>query len=232
MSLDFNGTTSKLVRSGAIFANSFPIAIFGFVKLTGIAGAYQFHINYASAGNAALTAGQHGGLESHFAQLIDSANVSALIARPTPANAWIPFMLRRDSNTSGKMYLGVGTAVDTTTQTLDPSVLNNLCIGAAAASGATWTGSIAEYTFWQGTVPDDDGFAAIAAGAAPNTIASSGCIACWPMLTQAATQVDIVNGYVLTATNTSQGATHPITRSAGGAKGWSRWFNRRNNINL
>lgn len=217
MALSFNGSTSKLEWSGAIFT-AYPNAMFAWIKP-----------NASNVSHWAVDAANLGASElDELGLFVDGANTTKVRAYARDSGAfsvnaesttavqtsWQPALVVFTSNSSRTVYYAGGAAVTNT----DPIgvVLNTFDlfrVGMRALDGTgPFAGEIAEVALWEGTVPGQTQFDSLAAGALPESIMSGSLVDSWSLETQASTQVGTVSR-TLTATSTSQGGAHPISRS-------------------
>lgn len=215
MSLAFNGTSSKLTWAGAAVAE-LPFTLFCWIKPTS-----------ASASGMVFGAGDFGGAQElavyadgagagSKVKALSNAGGSVAAASTTPlSTAWQPAMAVFTSATSRKIYYANGAVVsDTSSNALTFSGFDRIVVGCRPITDTVWfNGLIAEAACWSSALTQAD-FDALAAGAFPETIATGSLIDSWSLETQSATQVGTVSR-TLTANNTTQGATHPISRSLG-----------------
>ena len=213
MSLTFNGTSSKLEISNKL-VSAYPATYFIWIKPTSTA------VNAFAMGS--------GGTGEELAIYCASNNARAWqdhlssgpanpVSTSTIVTSWQPCMAVFTSATSASIYYSSGAVV-----TADPgngaanfSAMSRFTIGARPDTGSAywWGGDLAEAAVWSSALTQAN-FDSLAAGATPESVAVGTLIDVWDLQTQASTQVGRVSGNVLTATSTSQGATHPITRSA------------------
>ena len=209
MALSFNGSSSKLEWAGAL-ASAFPFTIFGWVKPTS-----------ASTSHMAFGSGSSG---FELAAFLDGANKAKAFTNAggstfaASANAlttiWQPVMCVFTSAGARTIYYGNGAPVSSsTTNNAFVAAHTRFVVGTRPQADGQWfNGDIAHVAAWS-TALTQANFDALAAGAAPNTVASASLIEYWSLATQAATQTG-VNGRVLTATSISQAATEPIGTAA------------------
>lgn len=215
MALNFNGSSSGLARSGSI-VSGYPFTMFAWTRATTLKTGFVVEV--------AIDPGSRGTHEGHGAlgdgsrmrawSTIDSS-VSAFSTRSETLGDWVPCMVVFAATNVRRVYYGSGAvASETTPIPQTPSLLNMLSVGKQAVKSANyWAGDIACVGIWGVELSAAD-FATLAAGAVPSTVQAASLIDYWSLLTQAATQTGL-NGRVLTATNTTQAASHPITESAG-----------------
>jgi hypothetical protein len=214
MSIAFNGSDSKLLLNTVSPVLAFPISIFCWVKPTS-AGVNQF----------ACGAGINGGGEELmlYAEGAGSGKMrafatgSAATGTTSISTDWTAALAVFTSATSRTIYYGAGAAVtDTTTTSETPASFNRIGLGCRVRNESFWfAGDLAEFAIWSGgTALGQTEFDSLAGGSVPSTVSASTLYEYWELRTDAATQTG-VNGRVLTKTNTSQGATHPIGGGGG-----------------
>lgn len=220
MSISFNGTNSQLTLASGISGLSYPISILVWVKPTsttvnqmvggfGNFGGNEELVLYASgADDGKMRAQQVGG------------SGAAAVSTSSLSTSWTPALAVFTSATSRTIYYGAGAAVTNTTD-ISPANLSNINrvgLGNRTRNDTFWfAGDLAEFAVWSGgTALGQTQFDALAAGAVPNTVSSGTLWDYWELRTDASTQTG-VNGRVLTKTNTSQGADHPIGGGGGGS---------------
>lgn len=219
MSISFNGTDSKLQLASGISGLSFPISIFCWVKPNSAAvnqmvcgfgvnsGTEELMLYAEGSGSGKMRAFQTGGGAS-----------SAANSTTSLSTAWTPALAVFTSAASRTIYYGAGAAVTETTDTAPANLssLNKIALGMRTKNESLWfAGDLAEFAVWSGgTALGAAEWASLQGGAVPNTVSSGTLWDYWELRTDASTQTG-VNGRVLTKTNTSQGATHPI--GTGGA---------------
>jgi hypothetical protein len=216
MSIAFNGTDSKLLLNTISPTLAFPVSIFCWVKPTS-ASVNQFAcgvgINSGSEELMLYAEGAGSGKMRAFATGAAATGTTSL------STAWTPALAVFTSLTSRTIYYGAGAAVtDTTTSTETLASFDRVGLGCRIRNESFWfAGDLAEFAVWSGgTALTQANFDSLAAGAVPNTVASGSLWEYWELRTDAATQTG-VNGRVLTKTNTSQGADHPIGGGGGGS---------------
>jgi hypothetical protein len=216
MALTFNGTNSGLTRSGSI-VSTYPLTVFAWTRCTVRQTAF--------VASLAVEPGPRGGYEGHN-MLADGtrmralstvgSSVSAYSTRTQTAGDWVPCMVVFSSQSLRKVYFGTG--VVQTENTNVPQVLtaiNTFCIGKQALrEAAFWAGDLACVGLWNAELTQAD-YNTLSGGVVPSTVQSAALVDYWSLLTQGATQVGL-NGRTLTAANTAQAATHPITEGGGG----------------
>lgn len=214
MSLTFNGTSAFLELAAAI-STTRPITLFARIKPSG-STATQGIMSVGKSGTTGYSALITVSGTTVRAQegAIAGGSFSAAITGLT-TGAWQAVMGRFNTTADRSVSRGANTFVGNT-NTLDSGIgtHDRFRVGdwTNSASRIWFSGDIAEVAAWAGNISQAD-YDAIVAGALPETISTGTLIDVWPLVTQAATQVGIVNGLVLTATATTQGADHPVTRS-------------------
>lgn len=213
MALTFNGTSSKLELVGAISPTGGPLTLFCWMKP---ANTSQTAVSVSSGNFGAGTECSIIQIATDLRAQSRDGGASNYAIKSGVVAAWKPAMAQFD--VSGRnLWYDSGTS--TTEGTVnDPAIAshNRFRVGVRGYEDNLWfTGDIAEVAAWNGTLSDAD-FTALAGGALPETVQPSLLLDVWPLLTAAGTQVGIINGTVLTATSTSTGASHPVTREAGG----------------
>jgi hypothetical protein len=216
MSLTFNGTSSSLQFAGKLITG-YPFAIFGWEKPR-IVGQSTFAVCQGTADNAEeigayVDGGNTGKLRGWAASGGGNGTVNST---SSVATTWQPWMISADSATSWNVRLANGEVVNG--NPAKSPVLANMVrfvIGARAGTLNFWfDGDQAEVAVWQGTIPGQSEYDSLVAGAFPETILPSSLVEHFSLLIQAATQTGD-KGHVLTnGASTTQGATHPITRTA------------------
>ena len=211
MALTFNGSSSSLTRSGTLVA-SYPFTIFAWVRAASSQTGFIAELAVEPGPNG--THEGHGMLASGSRMLAWSTvgnGVAAYSSTYLQNGVWMPAMAVFSSDSVRRIYLGSGAPIThTTALNQNPSLLNAFAIGKQAQRSANyWAGDIASVGLWRSELTAAD-FATLAGGAVPSTVQSSTLIDYWSLSTQAATQTG-ANGYVLTATNTAQASSHPIS---------------------
>lgn len=210
MSLHFDGITSFCEYVGSL-VTAYPITMFAWVKpanTTQTACLFGVGKNGSGKEMAALQV-----TTAIRANIRDGSGSGYATATTAASTAWTPCLITFTSATSRKIRFGAGAVVtDTVNNTAVISDFDRVKVGQRPYD-ATLMGAmdVAEFTSWSADLTAQN-YTDLAAGALPETIATGSLIECWPLLTQAATHTG-VNGRVLTATSTTQGATHPITRT-------------------
>lgn len=217
MSLSFNGTSSKLSWAGNIKA-SYPVSIFGWIKPAAsmlTANQVIFGTGRVGAGKTlcAYTAITPG--KVHAFTRDGGGSVNATSAESLVAGAWTPVLLVFESASSRRAYVGVGSTggtPETSANNADMPVHDIFTIGTFTNSDSSWAEMTAAHVAVWGSALTGAEFTALAAGSAPSAVAAGSLIEYWPLSTQATTQTG-VNGRVLSASNTTQGAGDPLTTS-------------------
>jgi len=214
MSISFNGTTSKL--SGAMqIATGYPVSIFCWIKPTS-AGTGGMAVGTGKSGGAQENAVYHDGAATKIKAFTNDGGSTNAASTTNAQTTWQPALAVFVSTGSGgrTIYYAGGAAVNDPTPANGFSVAHDIFrVGVRAISDTLFfTGDIAEVAVWNSVLTQSD-FNSLAAGAVPNTVATGSLVEYWSLTTQGATQTG-QNGRVLTATSTSQGATHPITGPA------------------
>lgn len=213
MSLQFNGSSSKLVLSSGSLAAlaSYPCTIAAWIKpnsqsqgcVVGIAGPStsgyfgiaaddQWGIGMCGiAGNGAASWKDDA--------VLDSANWQLLV------------MVFTDANNRRCYYKSVGGHAYTDNFNLNMSGLNALEIGTRNNVG-WYSGLIAHVAVWTSALSGSD-VASLAGGAVPSSVQSGTLLDYWALVTQASTHTG-VNGRVLTASNTVESASNPSVSGA------------------
>lgn len=219
MSISFNGSSSKLEWSGAI-VSGYPYSMFCWVKPSSAA------VSQMVIGSAGTTNGNEDTIYSDGAgpgkmrafSRIEAGSVAAS-STTSISTSWQPALAVFTNGNSRTIYYAGGAAVtDTTSCSTFSSAHQRVVVGTRARLDSLWfNGDIAEVAFWSSSLTQTD-FDALAAGARPDGVASSSLVEYWNLKTQASSQIG-KNGRVLTASNTSQGSTHPISASISSAGG-------------
>ena len=132
-------------------------------------------------------------------------------AGPMLQDTWLPCMVVWLSSASRTVYLHTYSPV-TGTGASAPSLagLKEFVIGRRPSSGLNHcTADVGEVAVWRTALTSTD-WDTLRSGAKPNTVQTANLWDYWELLTQAATHTG-VNGIVLTATNTTQAADHPLS---------------------
>lgn len=209
MSLAFNGTTSFLEYVGSLVTD-YPVSIFCWVKPTDTAG------NREVVGIGKNGAGTECSAQQIATAIRGSVRDGATSANCTATSAislsWQPLLVTFNSTTNRKIYYSSGAVVtDNTSNSITPALFDRFKIGQRPYGAELFFyGEIAECAVWSSELTQGN-FNSLAAGAFPETISTGTLVDSWSLETQAATQVGTVSR-TLTATDTSQGATHPISR--------------------
>lgn len=226
MALTFDGTTSIVQTTPKVvgdYGTAFPFTIFAWVKQGASPPAVGFPM-YLLAQAADTGANNHtAGIRTNPATAMQvftsiGSTVAAPATQAVAVGTWKPVMVAFNSASSRTIYFGTGASV---TDTAAASVVVNLISQLIIGSG--WKGDVACVGLWSSalTLANYQTLAGSAGGGSgggvvPSTVSNGTLIDYWSLLTQAGTHTG-VNGRVLTATNTSQAADHPITESGGGA---------------
>lgn len=213
MSIAFNGTDSKLQLNSISPALSFPVSIFCWIKPTSTS-VNQFAVGVGnSAGNEELMIYVEGAGSGKVRAFQTGTAGAAANSTTSISTAWTPALAIFTSASSRTIYYGAGAAVTETTDTSPANLsnLNKIGLGMRTKNESFWfAGDIAEFAIWSGgTALGATEWASLSGGAVPSTVSNSTLYDYWELRTDAATQTG-TNGRVLTKTNTSQGATHPI----------------------
>lgn len=217
MALTFNGTSAKLERAGAL-ATAHPVTLFAWIKPTsnsttrgvlsvGASGTTKYEALITVSGTTVRAqTGNSGGSSTNAA-------ITGLLTSWQPVLARFSAINSRAVGRGANTLVGGSSTIDSEISTHD---LFRVGDWTSSASRIWFAGDIAEVAAWSIDLTQAD-YDALAAGALPETIQPGSLIDVWPCETQASTQVGIVSGLVLTATDTSQASDHPITRSGGAA---------------
>lgn len=215
MSISFNGTSSKLTRTGNPLS-ALSVTIFCWIKPTSSSTSYMVggigDLTTTATDELMIYADGAGAGSKVKAISRDSASTAAA-STTAIATSWQPAMAVFTSTTSRTIYYAGGAAV-TDTAFNNPSFTNidRIVVGVRGISDTLWfSGEIAHFALWSSALTQGN-FDSLAAGAVPDTISSGTLVDYWSLATQAATQTG-VNGLVLTASNTSQGSTDPSVGS-------------------
>ena len=214
MSLVFNG--SALLEYSGTPVTAFPVTLFCWVKpantsqVSGVIGYGEFGAGKELAAlqvSSAMRAQTRDGSESNNALISDVDT------------AYRPVMVVFASASTRTVYYGEQTAVtDVWLNISDISTFNRLRLGNRAFDALSpFTGEISEAAIWSAALGEAE-WTSLHGGAAPETVATASLVDAWDLKIQAASHIG-VNGRVLTATGTTQGATHPISRGATDATG-------------
>lgn len=214
MALTFNGSTSGLARAGNI-VSAYPFTIFAWTRATAVQAGFVAELA-ADPTSTGAHAG-HGSFSSGSTMQAWSSTggfpVAAASPRAVTLGDWVPCMVVFTAPNLRKVYYGSG-AVSSNTSFAQMSLtaLNAFSVGKQAVRAANyWKGDLACVGIWGSELTAAD-FAALAAGAVPSTVGAATLVDYWSLLTQAPTHTG-VKGRVLTATDTSQAPTHPITET-------------------
>lgn len=218
MSVTFNNSSSQLASSASLLqaAGGYPISMFCWVKPTTTTPNKFVMAAGTTSEELAIYATPTNMRAWTFARGAGSAGPDSTTSCQT---SWQPALAVFTSSTSCTIYYAAGAAV-----TVNPAVGDALVFGStsrfyvgrrAHASDYFFGGDIAEVALWSSALTQGN-FDSLAAGDAPETVASGSIIDVWSLETDGSTQTGLVNSTVLTATSTAQGSTHPITRSGGG----------------
>lgn len=211
MSLAFNGTSSKLTRSGNPLS-ALPVSIFAWIKPTsGTASGMVGGIGDFSTSQSELMIYADGAGSGSKAKAF-SRDASSVAAASTTAlqTTWQPVLAVFTSTTSRTIYYSSGAAVtDTSSNSPVFGDIDRITVGVRGNSDTLWfAGDIAHFAIWSSALSQSN-FDSLLAGAIPDTISSGTLVDYWSLATQAASQTG-VNGLVLTAANTSQGSSDPV----------------------
>lgn len=223
MALTFNGTTSTLANSKTlgVVGSTYPLTIFGWARpVAALQNGWALLLQADAADTANASIHYLGALQDTAKVRAYSSTGSSVGPSSTntmSAGTWYPFMVVFAANNSRKVYLGNGAVqTDATLVSVVMSTISRIFIG-----NGSFKGDLACLGIWASelTVGDFQSLGGSAAGGSgggvvPSTVSPSTLIDYWSLLTQAATQVGSKAGIVLTATNTSQAGSHPITESA------------------
>lgn len=224
MSIEFNGSTSKLQWNGGP-SLSYPITIFAWLKP-----------DSASTNGMAVGFGDSpGGNEidlyvegtTNKVKAFSSGTLTAAADSTTaPQTSWQPAMAVFTSTTSRTIYYAGGAAVtDTTSNTVNLASFNRLVVGTRGRTDSIYfDGLIAEVAVWSGgTALGSTEFTSLSGGAFPETVATGTLWEHWK-LEDASDLVGTVSR-TLTATSATNGATHPFSRSGGLTRNPHRMLN-------
>lgn len=152
---------------------------------------------------------------------------SAVSTFPLTNNAWTLLLAHGQTASPGtELVYGPSSTAVTESSTRTAVTHTRFRVGASSGtdtpSATNFIGDIAEVVIWKGLTQAqaEAAQAAIAGGALPETVQTAAIFDVWDLQTlTGGNYVGRVNGNVLTTqgSGTTQGATHPITRSAGGA---------------
>jgi hypothetical protein len=215
MSITFNGSSSKLIHDlGASLGLAYPFALFAWVKPTsGTVNQMVFGAAALSLTREAMLYAEGAGSGKMRAFHVGDSDGTGADSTSAVSTSWTPALAVFTSDTSRTIYYGAGAAVtqSSTDTNLLASQLTRLAVGTRAKDDGLWfAGDIAEVAIWSGgTALGQTEFDALAGGAVPSSVSSGTLHDYWSLTTQASTHTGS-NGRVLTATSTSQGATHPI----------------------
>jgi hypothetical protein len=210
MAITFNGTSSRLVWSGAI-ASAFPLSIFAWIKPGSAATSHMV----AGSGNNA------GGDCELIAFADGAAGVKAFsragggstnAANPASIQTtWQPVLVCFDSSGQRRVFYAAGAvATDFTSSNAFGSAHNRFVIGCRGITDTLFfAGDIAAVAVWQGGSQMTQGhFDSLAAGADPSTVNAAQLIEYWRLLN--ATDLTGTGGRTLTATAASTASTDPF----------------------
>ena len=219
MSLSFNGTTSALALSTTTFVTAYPFSLFIWVKPNAAslaASGMVFGVGDFGGNNEAQihADGTVAGEKLKAFTRTGTNSVTAISTDGMVEDVWIPVLAVFTAANSRTIYAGAGAPVTETTANLTtPFSFDRVVVGKRAKDDTLWfSGLLAHATAWDIALDQDD-FDALAGGAVPSTVQPEDLIEYWSLATQAATQTG-VNGLVLTASNTSQGADDPLGPSS------------------
>lgn len=219
MSITFNGSSNGLELAANLFgATPFPIAIFAWFRPRG--GSLTTPAAVVSSGrfgaSTELSLLTINGTSVRAQSLQNAGGAANFAARnKTLSDAWFCAMAVFNSDASRSIRVNGETQADSfeANNPFDAGSHDRFRIGVRGfENGLYFNGDIAEVAVWQGTLPDATDFAALAAGALPETIKSGSLI--WHR--QLLVHTDLSSGAAgatPTAIGTlSTGATHPVTR--------------------
>ena len=217
MSVHFNGTTDKLSWTGQLLS-AYPYTVFCWIKpsATGTSEiAVDIGKNDLTEGAARIYYSASG---PEIRSSIISGSTSYICSTAVDADPsnWQPVMMICTSATDRRIYYKTTSFTGTETTNITPSFAstNRVVVGVAMdGSSLPWAGDIAELWVWSVARSSSD-FTTLAGDTKPEVAFSSNIVEGWTLSTGGADQVGFVSR-TLTATGTSTGATHPITRSGG-----------------
>lgn len=218
MSVSFNGTSSKLIYTGNV-RNVYPFSMFAWIKPANATADMMVGGSGNTSGGQELAMFASGTTAGDPVRAFSRDGASSVGPNSTTAidtANWQPCLVVFTSTTSRTVYYAGGAAVsNTTSNNGSPNLHNRFTVGTRPYVDGLWfSGDIAEVAIWSSALTQTD-FDDLAAGDLPETVAAGSLIDAWPLVDNA--DLTGVNGKAFAATSVSNGATHPITRSGGGA---------------
>jgi hypothetical protein len=213
MSVDFNGTNAKLQLGPTTLTGlSYPVTEFIWFLPDSVSTNYMVAGIGQDGGSDELMIYAEGagtGKVKAFAR--DSGTNSSAASTSSIAASWECAMCVHTSASSRSVYYRAGAVVtDTATVLSSLASLDRVVVGVRGKDETLWySGLAAHYAIWTGgTALGQAQFDALAAGAVPSSVSSGTLWDYWALTTATATHTG-VNGRVLTAFNTTTGASDP-----------------------
>jgi hypothetical protein len=213
MSVDLAGAgPSKLQLGPTTLGLSYPFAIF----------VWMLPDNTSTNMMVAGVGDDGGAAEAMiYAEGAASGKVRAFTREPSTgpnsttsiAAAWTPALAVFTSASSRTIYYGAGASVTDTATLTDnvPALVDRIVVGVRGIddNSLPYSGLVAHFAIWSGgTALGSTEWAALAGGALPSSVSSGTLYDYWALTTATATHTG-VNGRVLTAFNTTTGASDP-----------------------
>lgn len=214
MSAHFDGA-SLASWTGQIY-NSYPNAMFAWMKPadnTGFYGIMAAGENANGQYNAFWSRGPNGVVNGRMQATGSNSDAGSAF---TISTAWQPFLFVCTNSSSFTVRYATFASESAGGPVQSLGAFDRVVFGNSISNTTPLLGDVAEGFFWQGTVPNfTTDWTSLAAGALPETIAAAGLIDYWTFVGGSLTSN---GGKTLTVTGgtVTAGATHPITRGAGG----------------
>lgn len=220
MAISFNGSSSKLQLSANLLTGtkySNQHSLFAWIKPTSATANYMV----GGAGDTAemeefgiYAEGAVTGKVKGFNK--EAGGTTSVESTTAVSTAWQPVLITWTSTALGvfdhRIYYAGGAVVSNTSSAaqFDPTAMDRFVIGVRMMDDTLWfNGEIAEVALWSSVLTQGN-FDSLAGGALPESIASGSLIDAWTLRTNG--NQTGVKANVLTASNTSQGGAHPISR--------------------
>ncbi len=221
MSITFNGTNSEIFLDADLIGGGVNEAVFCWIRPRGASlTGNTVPVGFGRTGGSPteLSIITIGGASVRAQAGNDSVAVFAT-ASSTLSDVWIPVMARFVSTADRTIYVAGASGADTAAlESLVGGAFNRLRFGARPYSDTLrFQGDIAEPTIWSGTLPDATDFAALAAGALPETIKAGSIIWHRQFLTHTDLAAGVAGATPTAAGTLATGATHPVSRAPAAA---------------
>ncbi len=208
MSVAFNGSNSKL-QLNATLSISYPFSAFCWVKCDSTTLSQMvFGVGQDGTPDDALYLFADGAGTGKMAAFARDNGSNAANSTTSLSTSWTPALAVFASATSRTIYYGAGAAVSQTSS-ISPTFasINRITAGCRNNDTLHFDGDLAHLTLWSAALTQAN-FDSLAAGAVPSSVAAGSLYDYWELAAATATHTG-ANGRVLTASNTTTGATDP-----------------------